>query len=296
MKFSRYFRADVCVGTSFVGTVLLWLAVSPPAFGDDTLVPGDEFKDCPQCPVMVVVPSGETRIGTPPVDQGRPYSEGRRREVRVNDPFAMGKFEVTFDEWDACVNEGACANAQDDGLGRGKRPVINISWTEADAYTRWLKRKTGKTYRIPTEAEWEYSARAGADAERFFGLRKEDVCKFGNVYDETAQRELDFGWDHLPCDDGFAETAPAGSFSPNAFGLHDMLGNVWEWTLDCRVKLWQHAPADTSPRLDGDCSERAFRGASWVNHPPWYLRSGDRYKFVGARYNDLGFRVARDLK
>ncbi len=271
------------------------LLVIPLAAAQELLTPGSEFQDCPQCPVMVVLPTGEYDMGSPPIDQGRPYDEGEFRRVIVSRPFAVGKFEVTFDEWAACVADAACTELEDEGWGRGRRPAINVTWTEADRYTKWLSRKTGKAYRLPTEAEWEYAARAGAGIARFFGLKPDEVCAYANVYDETARREHDFGWKHFPCDDGFAVTAPVGSLQPNAFGLHDMLGNVWEWTQDCETGMWRNAPNDSSARVGGNCGERAYRGASWINHPPWYLRTADRYKFTGARYNDLGFRVARSL-
>jgi formylglycine-generating enzyme required for sulfatase activity len=267
----------------------------PQAFAQESRDPGSEFQDCPNCPVMVVLPTGEYDMGSPPVDQGRPYHEGEFRRVIISKPFAVGKFEVTFDEWDACTADGKCAMLEDEGWGRGRRPAINVTWTEADRYTKWLSQKTGKSYRLLTEAEWEYAARAGAGNARFFGLKPEAICTYANVYDKTAHAEFEFEWKHLPCDDGFTVTAPAGSFKPNAFGLHDMLGNVWEWTQDCDSGMWRNAPNDSSARVGGNCSERAYRGASWINHPPWYLRTADRYKFIGARYNDLGFRIARML-
>jgi len=266
------------------------------AQAQDARKPGTEFQDCPECPLMVVVPAGSYDMGAPPVDQGRPYDEGELRPVTVSNPFAVGKFEVTFDEWDACVRDGKCVATEDEGWGRGKRPVINVSWTEADRYTKWLAEKTRKPYRLLTEAEWEYAARAGAGRARFFGIKREEVCSHANLYDKTAEKKLEFGMDMLPCDDGFDVTAPVGSFKPNAFGLHDMLGNVWEWTEDCQVHLWRNAPTDARARVTGRCTERAYRGASWLSHPPSYVRIGDRYRFIGARYNDLGFRVGRLLE
>ncbi|UCH47634.1 MAG: SUMF1/EgtB/PvdO family nonheme iron enzyme [Betaproteobacteria bacterium] len=276
-------------------TLALCLA-APSARGQDRQTPGSEFQDCPDCPVMVIIPPGRYGMPMPPIDQGRPFTEGENRLVNITEPFAVGKFEVTFDQWDACVADGKCAAAEDEGWGKGKRPVINISWIQAYRYTRWLSEKTGKNYRLPTEAEWEYSARAGAGRARFLGIEPEEVCRYANVYDMTAEKELEFGMEMLPCDDGFDVTAPVGSFKPNAFGLHDMLGNVWEWTEDCQAVLWRNAPTDSSARVDGKCSERAYRGSSWLSHPPPYIQVGDRYRFLGARYNDLGFRVARSLE
>jgi formylglycine-generating enzyme required for sulfatase activity len=273
----------------------LYLGV-PDARGQDTQTPGSEFQDCPNCPVMVIVPPGRYAMPMPPIDQGRPFAEGENRLVIITEPFAAGKFEVTFDEWNACVADAKCAAAEDEGWGKGKRPVINVSWTEADGYARWLSKKTGKKYRLLTEAEWEYAARAGAGRARFLGLKPEEVCDYANVYDMSAEKELVFGMEMLPCNDGFDVTAPVGSFKPNAFGLHDMLGNVWEWTEDCQAVLWRNAPTDSSARVNGKCSERAYRGSSWLSHPPRYIRVADRYRFFGARYNDLGFRVARTLE
>lgn len=281
--------------SKMTGTGLLLTLVVLIAHAQDARSPGDEFRDCPECPLMVVVPAGIYGMGAPPVDQGRPYDEGELRPVTIDKPFAVGKFELTFDEWDACARDGQCSAAQDEDWGRGKRPVINVSWTDADRYTKWLARKTGKPYRLLTEAEWEYAARAGAGRARFMGIKREDVCAYANLYDRTAEQKLEFGMETLPCDDGYEVTAPVGSFKPNAFGLHDMLGNVWEWTEDCQVRLWRNAPTDARARVSGRCSERAYRGASWLSHPPSYMRVGDRYRFIGARYNDLGFRVARTL-
>ena len=278
-------------------TVALALYLSVPGVqGQDSRVPGDEFQDCPDCPLMVVVPPGRYAMPMPPIDQGRPFAEGENRLVIITEPFAVGKFEVTFDEWDACVRDNECAAAEDEGWGKAKRPAINISWTDADRYTRWLSGKTGKKYRLLTEAEWEYAARAGAGRARFLGIKPEEVCRYANVYDMSAEKNLEFGMEMLPCDDGFDVTAPVGSFKPNAFGLHDMLGNVWEWTEDCQALLWRNAPTDSSARVNGKCSERAYRGSSWLSHPPRYIQAGDRYRFLGARYNDLGFRVARSLE
>lgn len=281
--------------TKFAIVVMAGIFALPLALAQEPLRPGSELRDCPQCPVMVVLPAGDYDMGSPPIDQGRPYHEGEFRHVIISKPFAVGKFEVTFDEWDACVAAGQCAELEDEGWGRGRRPAINVTWTEADRYTKWLAQKTGQSYRLLTEAEWEYAARAGAGNARFFGLKPDAVCTYANVYDKTAHEEYEFDWKPFPCDDGFTVTAPAGSFKPNAFGLHDMLGNVWEWTEDCESGMWRNAPNDSSARMGGNCNERAYRGASWINYPPSYLRTSDRYKFIGARYNDLGFRVARSL-
>jgi formylglycine-generating enzyme required for sulfatase activity len=204
---------------------------------------------------------------------------------------------VTFDQWELCVQSATCPAADDDGMGRGRRPVVNVSWNDAAKFAGWLAKKTGKPYRLPSEQEWEYAAQSGTARARFFGIPREQTCIYGNVYDITARDAHDFGWSWLPCEDGFADTAPVGSFRANAFGVYDMLGNVWEWVQDCLNPNWRfsRAPKDGSAFVEGDCSQRAYRGGSWLSNQPYYLRTGDRYKFSDARYNDLGFRVARSL-
>ena len=259
---------------------------------------GTEVRDCPKCPAMVVVPAGSFVMGYPPGDSGRLHQEGPVRTVKFSKPFAVGKFEVTFDEWEACSAEKQCPKIDDKGRGRGRRPAIYVSWDQAVGYTRWLSKKTGRKYRLLTEAEWEYAARAGEESRyRFWGIAPDRLCAFANVYDKTARKQDDTGDESLPCDDHYAQAAPAGSFKPNAFGLYDMLGNVSEWTEDCLPTglQWRGAPLDGAANLKGDCSQRAYRGGSWFENEKYYMRSPDRYKFVGARDSDLGFRVARTL-
>jgi formylglycine-generating enzyme required for sulfatase activity len=259
---------------------------------------GTEIKDCAKCPAMVVVPAGSFVMGYPPGDSGRFHQEGPVRTVTFAKPFAIGKFEVTFDEWDACTAEKQCPKIDDKGRGRGRRPAMYVSWDQAAGYARWLSKKTGRHYRLLTEAEWEYAARAGVESRyRFWGIAPDRVCTIANVYDKTARKQDDTGYENLPCDDRYAEAAPVGSFKPNAFGLYDMLGNVSEWTEDCLPTglQWRGAPLDGTANLKGDCSQRAYRGGSWFENEKYYMRSPDRYKFIGARDSDLGFRVARML-
>ena len=272
-------------------------AMTTVALAREPLKPGEEFRDCEQCPQMVVIPPGEYGFGSPPDEFGSPYNEGYVLDVRFTAPFAIGKYEVSFDEWEQCVQSGYCAQVDDDGMGRGRRPVVNVSWRDASNFVHWLSVKTGQPYRLPSEQEWEYAAQAGTPRARFFGIAREQTCIYGNVYDITAHQAHDFGWPWLPCEDGFADTAPVGSFRANAFGVHDMLGNVWEWVRDCQNPNWRfsRAPKDGTAFVGGDCSLHAYRGGSWLSNQPYYLRTGDRYKFSGARNNDLGFRVARSI-
>jgi formylglycine-generating enzyme required for sulfatase activity len=276
------------------GAVAL-LSICASAAAQDLTEPGTEFQECDACPVMVVVPAGTYQMGSPPASWGRFYREGTIRTVTFPRPFALGKFEVTFQQWAPCVAEGKCEELEDEGWGRGRRPVINVNWLQAKAYVDWLANRTGKPYRLPSEAEWEYAARAGAGQTRFFDLPAEQACKHANLYDLAAKEKLGYEWEHVPCSDGYVETAPVGSFKPNAVGLHDMLGNVWEWTMDCARPVWRDLPRDGSPWLRGDCTERAFRGGSWLELPPVFLRQGNRYKYIRAKFRDLGFRVARTL-
>jgi formylglycine-generating enzyme required for sulfatase activity len=258
--------------------------------------PGDTFRDCDTCPEMVVVPSGSFDMRTAPWGPGHPHNEGYFYTVKFDEPFAIGKYEVTFDEWDACVADGHCESVDDDDWGRGRRPVINVSFSQAMHYARWLSKKTHQSYRIPANSEWEYAARAGMGMNRFFGIDPKDVCQYGNVYDQSSAREFEFEWKPVPCDDGHTVTAPVGSYKPNAFGLYDVIGNVFEWTEDCASPTWRGAPGNGKPWVDGDCSLRGYRGASWVTNDPYYLIESSRFKYMGAHDNDLGFRVVRDIR
>ncbi len=258
--------------------------------------PGDVMRDCPTCPEMVVVPAGSFTMGSPANEAGRFSNEGPQRKVTIGRPFAVGKFEVTFAEWDACVADRDCTHKPgDDGWGRGKRPVINVSWDDAKQYAAWLSRKTGQSYRLLTEAEWEYSARAGTTTRFSFGNEDKRVCEFGNVADQTG-KEKNPGWTIADCRDGFVNTAPVGTFKPNAFGLHDMHGNVWEWVEDCYVGNYNGAPVDGSARgVSGNCVSRVRRGGSWLYSPRNARAANRNYFRPGNRFDLLGFRLARTL-
>ncbi len=242
--------------------------------------PGAIFRDCDQCPEMVVVPAGRFRMGDL---AGVGDSDERPvHEVAIEYPFAVGKYEVTFAEWDACVAAGGCTHLPKDvGWGRGTRPVINVSWNDAQQYVRWLSRETGKSYRLLSEAEWEYMARAGTTTKypwgNEIGANKANCDGCGSQWDVES-------------------TAPVGSFETNAFGLYDTAGNVWEWVEDCGHDGYGGAPADGSAWVSGNCDIRVWRGGSW-DGPPRDLRSTNRYmKASGYRSdNDGGFRVARTL-
>ncbi len=239
---------------------------------------GKGFKDCDVCPEMVVIPAGSFMMGSN--DGGS--DEKPVRKVTISAPFAVGKYEVTFDEWDACVADGGCSHKPgDESWGRGKRPVINVSWDNiTKQYLPWLSRKSGMAYRLLTEAEWEFVARAGTTSAYWWG---DKIGKGNAVCDGCGSQ-----WDNK-------QTAPVGTFKPNAFGLHDLHGNVWEWVQDCYKDSYRGAPTDGSAVTTGNCGRRVLRGGSW-SLIPRYLRSASRGRVnpVG-RLNRLGFRVVRML-
>lgn len=261
------------------------------------LAVGRVFRDCAHCPEMVIVPSGSFRMGSPGSEEDRYDNEGPRQDVRIDYRFAVGLYEVTFAEWDACANAGGCSGyfPEDEGWGRGIRPVINVSWRDAQEYISWLSEMTGHSYRLLSESEWEYVARAGTTTARFWGDSSEDQCGYANGADEEAQK-YNSSWAVASCDDETYRTSPVGSYMSNEFGLHDVLGNVWEWVADCWNGSYTGAPVDGRARETGDCSKRVLRGGSWFNGPG-FLRSALRYRnSTGYRSNLSGIRVARTLK
>jgi len=196
--------------------------------------------------------------------------------------FALGMYPVTFAEWEACVVAGGCNGYRPgaNGWPRGRRPVINVSWNDAHAYAQWLSRKTGTRYRLPSEAEWEYAARAGTIAARYWG----ETIGSGHADCDACGSQ----WDNK-------QTAPVGSFKPNPWGLYDMLGNVKEWVEDCWNDDYRAAPSDGSAWLSGDCEKRVLRGGSW-NNDPRDIRAAYRNVTVPElRYEQVGFRVASTL-
>jgi formylglycine-generating enzyme required for sulfatase activity len=253
-------------------------------------------KPCLTCPEMVVVPAGSFMMGSPEKEEGRDENEGPQRKVTIAWPFAVGKYEVTFVEWDECVDAGGCKQKPDDeGWGRGKRPVINVSWDDITKdYLPWRSRKTGRSYQLLTEAEWEYAARAGSTTRFHFGDDEKKLCTYGNVADLTA-KEKNKERTVANCWDGHVNTAVVGSFKDNAFGIHDMHGNVWEWVQDCFRDSYASAPVDGSAVTYGDCTNRVVRGGSWIGNPSG-VRSGSRFLIApDVRDNWVGFRLARTL-
>ena len=276
--------------------------------------PGSVFRDCADCPEMVVVPAGSFMMGSPSSEAGRDDDEGPRHRVTISAPFAVGVHEVTRGQFGRFVSVtgramGNSCWAHEGGewknrSGRGWRspgfgqsdahPVVCVSWDDAQAYVRWLSGETGKSYRLLSESEWEYVARAGSSSSRYWGNDPSDACRYANVADRTAKEEHpDWPWMIHECRDGHVYTAPVGRYAANDFGLHDVLGNVWEWTADCWNDSYAGAPDDGRAWTRGECSRRVLRGGSWYVNPR-NVRAAYRFRDgTGARNNDLGFRLAR---
>ncbi len=254
---------------------------------DLDLRPGKSFKDCDDCPGMKVVPAGTYWQGADDSSALSLSMEKPRRQVTINAPFAVGIYEVTMAEWDACFNEKGCSSQPgDNGWGRGTRPVMMVSWNDAQEYVRWISEKTGQSYRLPSESEWEYFARAGEESD-WLGGEPALLCDYGNI----AGSETGFKWQLKQCGDKLAlGTAPAGSFRANSFGLYDTVGNVSEWTSDCMNLSYLDAPVDGSAWGRGICSSHMTRGGSWITGSReirlparFNLKNGDRNDFTGFR-------------
>ncbi len=242
----------------------------------------DNFRDCPVCPVMVIIPSGTFTMGSKSGERGRSAVEGPQRQISIPSLFAVGTFEVTFNEWDACVEDGGCSHVPSDrGWGRGLRPVINVSWNHVvHQYLPWLSRKSGHKYRLLSEAEWEYASRAGTTTAFWWG----DQPLSGNA----NCKGCDNRW-------GGKMSAPVGSFRANPFGLHDMNGNVFELVADCWNKSHSGASRIGAARKSGNCKRRVIRGGSWYTSAKW-IRSAMRASDpAGYKNSNVGFRLARDL-
>jgi sulfatase modifying factor 1 len=280
------------------------------------------FRDCRGCPEMVVIPPGTYLMGSPSTDPHRDTSgsEEPRHRVTISYTFAVGKYDVTRDEYAEFVRDTKLPdplgcnfhvpphwpripslNWHNTGFHQtGRDPAVCMSWTEATAYTKWLSRQTGHAYRLLTEAEYEYVARAGTTGQAYWGDDSTMACAYENgpdsslldVFPDQRARRTDA----IACRDGYVYTSPGGSFKPNAFGLYDIMGNVFTWVQDCLNDNYNGAPTDGSARLDGDCASRINRGGSWTSTPfgPRVAQRGDDNAMT-TRVVDLGFRVARDV-
>ncbi len=251
------------------------VAATPPAASPTPPRGPEIIRDCPECGEMVVIRPGSFDMGSGAFDMEKPV-----HRVTIAKPFAIGRREVTFDEWDRCVTAGVCKYRPDDrGWGRGERPVINVSWDDAQVFVRWLSERTGRKYRLPSEAEWEYAARGGTSTIYWWGR--------------------DVGSRHANCRDcgsgTTSQTVPAGTFDANPFGLYDTAGNAAEWVEDCWNENYRAAPQDGSAWLTGQCRQRVLRGGSFDSQSR-YLRSTSRFRYdVDVRYYANGFRVVREM-
>ena len=335
-------KVEQLIGSSLLPLASLLTVVlcnSDIAIAKNAVSSGKNFKDCPDCSEMVVMPGGVFDMGVRDSELSEHdikwgYDLPRPSHSVTIPSFALGKTPVTRSQFAAFVKatgyhtDDACwtyegkaiegngpsvlIDAIVDGGGATKRtnrnwqspgvpqtngdPVVCVSWNDAKAYVKWLSEKTGKHYRLPSEAEWEYASRAGTKTARYWGDAENGHCMYENALDPTAARELSkIDVEETACSDGFAYTSPVGSFKPNAFGLYDMLGNVYQWTEDCFNRNYVGAPADGGAWATGDCSKRVLRGGSWHTLPK-YLRVNRRAgSNEGNRDNTVGFRIARDL-
>jgi formylglycine-generating enzyme required for sulfatase activity len=248
----------------------------------------DTFQECPKCPEMVVVPAGKFLMGSAETEPGRASTEGPQRLVSIAKAFAVGRFAVTFDEWEACVAGGGCNgyNPTAEGGRRGRNPVVNVSWDDAKAYVAWLSKTTGKPYRLLSESEREYAARGGTTTPFWFGT---------TISTTQANYNGSIAYGSGEKGEYRKRTLPVNFFEPNPFGLYQVHGNVYEWTEDCWRPSYANAPNDGSPRTLADCSGRTLRGGS-LSDAPTELRSAARSGFASdERVNRVGFRVARSL-
>ena len=253
---------------------------SPKEFRDPWDIVGD-------APAMIEVPAGAFVMGSPPDEPERRNEEGPQHRVRFDKPFALGKFAVSFKEFDLFCDHTGYERPEDEGWGRGGRPVIKVSWEDARKYCAWLSEQSGAEYRLPSEAEWEYACRAGTATPFWWGR-------------EVTPDQANYNGDHVYAGGGSKgayreKTEPVDAFEPNPFGLHQMHGNVWEWCADAWNESYRGAPDDGAAWMSGDSSRAVLRGGSWISYP-WSLRSAYRSGYprvLRGRY--YGFRVARTI-
>lgn len=238
-----------------------------------TAAAAGEVKDCSTCPVLVSLPHGSFTMGS---NSGDP-SEKPAHQVSISKPYAIGKYEVTVEQWDSCVDGGGCQKTSDGNRAKNS-PARDVSWDDAQQYVKWLSKTTGKAYRLPTEAEWEYAARGGTSTRYWWGEQMR--TGMANCKD---------------CGEPWQKDAPAavGSFAANPFGLHDVSGSVWEWVADCWHNSYKGAPTDGKAWDEPNCRTRVIRGGSWRDGAS-YMPSSTRFKYdASVRYSQNGFRVAR---
>lgn len=302
---------------------LLVALLALPAWGQQPAA----VKDCTACPEMLRVSPGSFLMGAPDGEEEReevpPDARGRavpQHRVTIDYRFRMNRTPVTRNEFEAFVTAtkhntgGSCWGPGSDGKSRefkesdwrrpgfvqaGHHPAVCVFWADAVAYVEWLSKTTGKTYRLPSEAEWEYVARARTSAARFWGDGRGDACRYANTSDQTLRHALkaeDSQQRFVGCSDGHAHTSPVDSFAANPWGFHDMLGNVRQWTRDCVHETYQGAPDDGrwwDGKEAGNCDQRVARGGSWSDLPANVRAAARSFEPIGLRFTDMGFRVVR---
>ncbi|HRD74534.1 MAG TPA: formylglycine-generating enzyme family protein [Hyphomicrobiaceae bacterium] len=275
----------------------------------------DHLRDgsaCSHCPELVVVPADRFMIGSPSSEAYRSPDEGPTREIAIARPFAIGRMEVTRGQFRAFVDSTGHQPAQNCSIWDGQNwkidqtmtwlspgyeqdedhPVVCVSHADAVKYAEWLSEQTGHVYQLPSEAEWEYAARAGTSERYPFGASDGQICRFANVADSAAKK-VNPSWTTVRCSDGFANTAPVGHFEASAWGLHDMIGNVSEWTDDCATGSYDGYPGDGSPAKTGDCERRPHRGAGWSSTSEEARVARRSFYFGEERFPTVGFRLVR---
>ncbi len=304
--------------------ILLALVLSVATFGV-AQAQTKTIRDCPTCPEIVVVPAGKFAMGTAPgapeVDEDT--GESPQLDVTIEKPFGLGKTEVTTQQFIEFVTqsgykmEPGCRlwnarwlfDPKSDFRGAGQMrtpkptvPAVCISWNDAKAYVAWLSKKTGKTYRLPSETEWEYAARAGSTTPRYFSAEAAETaavtpsCEYANTYDVSAQTEYPFPYPYARCKDNAADMAPVASYKPNAFGLYDMIGNTSEWVEDCyTASLVGRAPDQRAWTWQGGCETRSVRGGSWTSRPADARAAKRENAAPNTKTTYIGFRIARDV-
>jgi formylglycine-generating enzyme required for sulfatase activity len=276
---------------------------------------GHTFRDCKDyCPEMVVIPEGQFTIGTPVSEVGRGSDETPQQVVTIGYALAVGKYPVTRGEFAAFVKDtgqtlGACSHWDgksfrvEEGIHwnhtfhqTDRHPVVCVNWDDAQAYVRWLSRQTGKHYRLLSEAEWEYVARAGTTTAWYWGDSEADQCRYANGADLSAKAQSVTAAGFVNCDDGYPETSPVGSFRANTFGLFDMAGNVGEWIEDCYHDTYIGAPSNggaVETCLPQFRNARVMRGGGWISIPAWVRSASRDVEVPSLRSDSFGFRVTR---
>jgi formylglycine-generating enzyme required for sulfatase activity len=296
MMGERFPYGLVLLGTTIAAALVIALTTALPARDYGETRQSEVFRDCGECPEMLPLSPGDYLMGME--DGRRAYvmaalglAPSARKRVTISYNFAVSRHEITFAQWDACVAAGGCDGytPSDEGWGRGDRPVIHVSWQDAQAYVRWLSEQTGFRYRLLSEAEWEYAARGGAQSAYAWG-------------GGASHRWANYGEpDCPPCTgsvqgaDAWLNTAPVGQFPPNQFGLFDMHGNVYEWVEDCFSDPLPREPVDGAAYEAAACENHVMRGGAWYSDPGRIRAAYRAYNTPNSRGAVIGFRVARDL-